>query len=51
MAHHEHKEEFDESDFRVTSPMQPYSTRDAAVGMGIALVGLLFTFGVPLALV
>lgn len=48
--HHEpeHFREFD--DDRVTSPMQPYSTKRLGIGAVVALVGLLVVFGLPLVL-
>lgn len=42
---HEHYREFDED--RITSPMQPYSTRRLGIGAVVALVGLLVIFGLP----
>lgn len=35
---------------RTTAPQSPYTQRDVLVGVAIALVGLLITFAVPLAL-
>lgn len=35
---------------RTTAPQSEYTGRDVAVGVLIALVGLLVTFGIPLAI-
>ncbi|XVH31007.1 DUF7550 family protein [Haloferacaceae archaeon DSL9] len=37
-------------EFRQTSPMQPFTTQQAMIGAVVLLVGLLVTFGLPLAL-
>jgi hypothetical protein len=37
-------------DGRTTAPMSEFTTRQAAVGAVVAVVGLAVTFGVPLAL-
>jgi hypothetical protein len=44
--HHEHEAELE----RVTAPMQEFSTREVTVGFVVLLVGLVVTFGIPLAL-
>jgi len=36
---------------RVTSPMQPFTTGQVGIGAGVAAVGLLIAFGLPLVLV
>jgi hypothetical protein len=34
---------------RVTAPQQRYSTRDVGIGVVVAAVSLVITFGIPLA--
>lgn len=46
---HGHEDASDE-DLRVTSPMQEFTTGQVGVGVAILVVGVLVTFGVPLAL-
>jgi hypothetical protein len=40
----------DESDHRVTSPMQSFTADQVGVGLVVLVVGLAVTFGVPLLL-
>lgn len=49
-GHGESNEPQKEWDTRETAPQSPYSGRDVGVGAVVALVGLLVTFGIPLAL-
>lgn len=46
---HEHHPHGDHEG-RTTAPQSEYTSRDVAIGAVIALVGLLLTFGIPLAL-
>lgn len=48
--HHEHEHFMEFDDDRTTSPMQPFSTGQIAVGAVVTLVGLLVVFGLPLLL-
>ena len=55
MADHDDEDHGDDEpqkewDTRATAPQSPYSGRDVAVGAIVALIGVLITFGVPLAL-
>lgn len=45
-GHDDHRT--DEELERVTSPMQPYSTRAVGIGLVILAIGLLVTFAIPL---
>jgi len=40
----------DHENGRSTAPQSAYTTRDVAVGWVVALVGLVVTFGIPIAL-
>jgi hypothetical protein len=46
----DHDSDHEDGEFRVTSPMQPFTVREASIGLVVAAVGLVLTFGVPLAL-
>lgn len=50
--HDEHHESYREAsgETRATSPMDPFSLRDAGLGALILAIGLLIVFGVPLLL-
>jgi hypothetical protein len=49
--HDDHSEHSSEEGLeRVTSPMQQFSSREVGIGTLILAVGLLVTFGIPLAL-
>lgn len=50
--HADHDEEHHEGEQtgRVTSPMQEFSTGQVGIGLVVLLVGLVVTFGLPLAL-
>lgn len=53
MADHsdaDHGHEDDHESGRTTAPQSAYTGRDVAVGWVVALVGLLVTFGIPIAL-
>lgn len=43
---HDHYREFEYE--RVTSPMQPFSTKKAAIGAVVAVVGILVAFVLPI---
>ncbi|MFB6129331.1 MAG: hypothetical protein ABEJ28_00740 [Salinigranum sp.] len=47
MSEHEH-ESYDEGDFRVTAPMQAYTTGEVTVGVVVLIVGAVVVFGIPL---
>ncbi|ELY27566.1 hypothetical protein C498_13524 [Haloferax volcanii DS2] len=47
-GHDDHHE--DEQDGRVTSPMQEFSMSQVTTGVLVFVVGLVVTFGIPLAL-
>lgn len=49
-SHHEDDHDHGESEGRVTSPMQEYTTGQVARGALVLVVGLLLTFGVGFAL-
>jgi hypothetical protein len=50
MDDHDNGHDEPAEDERVTSPMQAYGTGQVATGLVVLLVGLVVTFGVPLAL-
>jgi hypothetical protein len=45
-----HSDHHDHEEGRSTAPQSAYTGRDVAVGWVVALVGLLVTFGIPIAL-
>ena len=45
-----HTDHHDHESGRSTAPQSEYTTRDVAVGWTVAVVGLVLTFGVPIAL-
>lgn len=50
---HDHEHGRDESPYateRVTAPQSAYTIRDVAVGAGIAAVGMVIVFAIPLVL-
>jgi hypothetical protein len=46
--HHDHGD--DDGDWRVTAPMQDFTTSQVGTGIAVALVGIVLVFGVPLLL-
>jgi hypothetical protein len=46
--HSDHADE--EPEGRTTAPQSAYTNRDVAIGWVVALVGLVVTFGIPIAL-
>jgi hypothetical protein len=45
-----HSDHHDHEEGRTTAPQSEYSGRDVTIGWAVAIVGIVVTFGVPLAL-